>query len=163
MLKKIKQCGVTLLELLMVIIILAIIAGMSFQLLFQSINGYFTAINMTDANWQGQIAMQTMARAIKLVRSPNDIVTATNNQFTFVNMNNNTISYELNGNSLMHTKNNNKQILADGISSLMFNYYDKTGTSTTTLTNIAYIKITINVIQKNANYTITSAIFPTNF
>ena len=158
-----KHAGFTLLELVMVILILGIIASMSFQLLFQSISGYFTSVNTTDANWQGQTAIQTMSRIIRAIRSPNDIQVATSSQLTFVNMNGNTISYALTGNSIVQTRNNNNQVLADGISNLTFSYFDKNGATTATLANIAYIKITINVTQKNTNFYITTAVFPSNF
>lgn len=163
MVKIIKQDGFTLLELTLIIIITGIIVSMSFQVLYQAIDGYFTAVNTTDANWQAQISMQTMGRSIKSIRSPNDILVATANTLTFVNINNNTLHFSLNGNSIVQTRNNNAQVLADGISSLRFDYFDKTGVSTNTPANIAYIRITINVTQKNTNFSVISAIFPSNF
>jgi prepilin-type N-terminal cleavage/methylation domain-containing protein len=163
MLKTIHQQGFTLIEFVIVIVITGIIAVMSSQLLFQSVKGYFTAVDTMDANWQGQIAMQTMARNIKTIRSPQDITMAASNRLTFVNINNNTFSFGLTGNSIVQTKNGNNQILADGISSMTFSYFDKTGASTTTPANISYIKLTINVTQKNVNFTLSSALFPINF
>ncbi len=158
-----KQRGFSLIELIMVILILGIIIGMSSLLLSQGFNAFFSSENILDANSQGQVAMQRMARDIRLIRSPADITTATSGQLSFTDINNNTVSYVLSGSSLNVTQNANTQTLAVGVSSLTFTYYDATGTTPPASTAVTrYIKVALVITQNNVNYTLTSAIYPRN-
>jgi prepilin-type N-terminal cleavage/methylation domain-containing protein len=154
--------GFTLIEMVMVIIILGIIIGMSSSLLTQGLDTFSTGENIVNANWQGQIAMERMSRDILLVRSPAAITTIAANNFAFTDMSNNTVSYSLSGTSLTLTQNGNSEVLANGILSLTFSYFDRNGTSTATATLVRQIRISINVTQNNANYTLTTAIYPRN-
>ncbi len=154
--------GFTLLEMVMVIVILGIIIGMSSSLLTQGLNAFPTGENIVNANWQGQIAMERMSRDILLIRSPTDITTTASNNLAFTDMNNNTISYALSGTSLNLTENGNTSILADGVQSLTFNYFDKNGTSTATPALVRLITVSINITQNNASYTLTTGIYPRN-
>ena len=154
--------GFTLIEMIMVIVILGIIIGMSSSLLTQGLNTFSTGENIVNANWQGEIAMERMSRDILLIRSPADVTTIASNNLAFTDISNNTISYSLSGTSLNLTENGNTSILADGVQSLTFSYFDKNGASTATTTLVRLIRISINITQNNANYTLTTAIYPRN-
>lgn len=156
------QKGFTLIELVMVIILLSIVAAIASKMLTQGLNALLTGQNVISANWQGQIAMERMSRDILLVRSPAAITTIAANNFAFTDMSNNTVSYSLSGTSLTLTQNGNSEVLANGILSLTFSYFDRNGTSTATATLVRQIRISINVTQNNANYTLTTAIYPRN-
>jgi prepilin-type N-terminal cleavage/methylation domain-containing protein len=158
-----KQQGFTLIELVMVIVILAIITGMSSLLLSQGFNAFFTSEDVLDAQWQGQIAIQRMARDIQLIRSPADISTATSSQLSYTDINNNSISYTLSGSNLTLTKNSSAQVLAEGVNSLTFTYYNNSGSAPASNSAIRYINISIVVTQNNANYSLTTTIYPRNF
>ena len=55
---------------------------------------------------------------------------------------------------------NNTNALANGINTLTFQYYDKNGATVSgSATNLHYVRITLNVTQNNANYTITSGVY----
>lgn len=158
-----KQYGFSLIELVIVMVMLGIIAAMSSLLLSQGFNAFFSSANILDANWQGQLAIQRMARDIQLIRSPADISTATASQLTFTDMNNNSISYTLSSSNLNLTKGINTQTLAVGINSLTFTYYDQNGaTPPATTAATRYIKIALVITQNNTNYTLTTAIYPRN-
>jgi prepilin-type N-terminal cleavage/methylation domain-containing protein len=159
-----KQQGFSFIELVMVIVIIGIIAGMSTLLLSQGFNAFFSSETLLDANWQGQLAMQRMARDIQLIRSPADISTATASQLSFTDINSNSISYTLSGSNLTLTVNAVTQILATGLSSLTFTYYDKNGVTPPANTAATrYIKITCVVTQNSVNYTLITAAYPRNF
>jgi len=149
-----KQQGFTLIEAIIVIVILGVIGTIATTMLGQGLSAYLTAQNVTDADWQGQIALERMERDLRAVRSLNDISTATSSQFIFTDINGNSITYQLTGTSLMR----NSQILADGIQSLSFSYTDKNGSTTATPANIRYVTVTINVTQKKANYNLTTSV-----
>ncbi len=157
------QHGFSLIELIMVILIVGIIAGMSALLVSQGFNAFFNSEDILDANSQGQLAMQRMARDIQLIRSPADISTATSGQLSFTDINNNTVSYVLSGSNLNLTKNANTQTLAIGVNGLTFTYYDQNGTTPPASTAVTrYIKVTLIVTQNNVNYTLATAIYPRN-
>lgn len=154
--------GFTLIEMIMVILILGIIVAMSSSLLTQGLNSASQGEGLLDANWQGQIAFERMSRDISLVRSTADITTIGASNFAFTDTSGNTISYSLSGTSLLLTQNGNAAILADGVSSLSFTYFDRTGTSTATATLVRYIRISITVTRNNVNYALTTMIYPRN-
>lgn len=153
-----QQQGFTLIELVLVIILVAVMANVASTMLAEGLRAYLTTKNITDADWQGRIALQRMERDIRAIRSSNDVATATSSQLSFVDTSGTTITYELSGTTLLR----NSQALADGIQTLTFSYFDQNGTSTATTTAIRYIRIALNITQGNANYTVTTAIYPRN-
>jgi prepilin-type N-terminal cleavage/methylation domain-containing protein len=158
-----KQKGFSLIELIIVIVILGIIAGMSALLLSQGFNAFFNSENILDANYQGQLAMQRMARDIQLIRSPADISTATSGQLSFTDINNNTVSYALSGSNLNLTKNASTQTLTIGVNNLTFTYYDENGVTPPASVSVTrYIKITMVITLNNVNYTLITTVYPRN-
>lgn len=156
------QNGFTLIELIMVIVVLGIIIGMSSSLITQGLNAFLSGEDISDANWQGQVASQRMSRDLSLIRSPTDIATASATSITFTDIFNNSISYSLSGSSLILTQNGTAQTLADGISTLSFTYYDTNGVVTATTSLIRYIQFSINVTLNGVNYTLATLIYPRN-
>lgn len=151
-----KQQGFTLIELVMVIVLLTIIAAISSKIISQGLSAYLTGKNAIDAIWQGEFAMERMARNIAQVRSANDIAVQSSSEFSFTDINGNSIDYKLSGSSLLY----NTQILADGINSLSFGYYDKNGSSVgSSSINLHYVTITLNITQNNTNYTLSRAVY----
>ena len=137
-----KQNGFSLIELVTVIVILGVIAGMSAALLSQGFNAYTNSANLADSNSQGQIAIQRMIRDLQLIRSAADITVASTSQLSYTDINNNTVSYALSGSTLNLTKNGSTQALADGANSLTFTYYTNAGvTPPPSSTQAGYIKI----------------------
>lgn len=153
-----QQSGFTLVELIMVIIITGLITAAVSQIIAQGFNAYLSGKNATEADWQGRVAMERMARDLRMIQSPSSITTATSNQIVYTDTTGTSITYQLSGTTLQR----NSQTLATGINSLTLSYFDKTGTSTGTLTAIRYITISLNITQSNANYTLTTSIYPRN-
>lgn len=149
-----KQQGFTLFELIMVITILGIVGVVMTKLLSQGLLAMQTEQQVTDATWQGQIAVQRMVRDIAAVRSPSDISTASADTFAFTDINDNAVTYTLSGSSLTR----NGAILADGISSLNFTYQDANGSSTASTIAIRYVTLSLTVTQNSANYTVSTAV-----
>jgi prepilin-type N-terminal cleavage/methylation domain-containing protein len=150
-----KQNGFTLIELAMVIVIIGIIAAMASSMISQGFEAYFTGKNVMDADWQGRLALERMARDIREIRSAGDISTMTASQLTFVDLSGNTITYQLSGTNLMR----NSQILANGIQSMTLSYFDANGSTTASASAVRYISISLNVTQNNTNITVATAVY----
>jgi len=147
-----KQHGFSLIELVMVIVLMGIIASIASKILAEGLNNLLTARKVNDANWQGQLAMERMIRDFRDVRSSGDISISSASEFAFTDINGNSIDYKLSGTSLMQ----GSSILADGISSLVFTYYNASGTSGASGSAIHYVKAAITVTQGGANYTVSA-------
>lgn len=149
-----RQKGFTLIEMVMVIVLLGIVGVVMSKMLSQSLLAVQTEQQVTDAVWQGQIAVQRMVREITAVRSPADISTASAGTFAFTDNSGTAITYTLSGSTITR----NGTIVADGINSLSFTYQDLNGATTAVTTSICYVTLSVNVTLNNANYTITSAV-----
>jgi len=153
-----QEQGFSFIELIMVIILLSILAVVAGRILTAGLNSYLTVQNTTDADSQGRIALARMAIDLRNIRSTADITTASANQIVFTDINGNSITYQLSGTTLMR----NAQILADGIQTLTFSYFDKNGASTSTTTDIRYITVKLNVQLNNTNFNLITSIYPRN-
>lgn len=153
-----KQNGFTYIELVIVIVLFGILAKMSATMLQQGFDAYLKARYVTDADWQGRVAMERMTRDIRMIRSPAAITTNGGSNLVFTDTDGNSIDYGLSGTTLQRSGID----LAEGVNSLTFTYYDKDGTSGATGTAIRYIKVSLNITQNNTDYTLTTALYPRN-
>lgn len=131
--------GFTLIELILVIIIVSIIVAGSNNLLAQGFRAYVAAKDVINTNSQDIIALESITRDLRAIRSHNDITTATNTSITFYDTANNMVTYQLDGSTLQR----NLQPLADNLPNFSFTYTDANGTPTKELANICYIKINL--------------------
>lgn len=113
--------GVTLIELVMMIVIVGILAGVSSMYIKETIDLWRFLTYRSEVVAQGRMALMRMGREMRQVRDKNSISTANAGRFTFIDRAGNTIDYQLSGNNLMR----NTEILATGVSNLIFCYYDK--------------------------------------
>ncbi|OGT50707.1 MAG: hypothetical protein A3E84_00300 [Gammaproteobacteria bacterium RIFCSPHIGHO2_12_FULL_42_13] len=147
-----REHGFTLIELIVVIVILATLSIITLPLLQSGFNAYVTQRDISDANWQGRLALARFTRDVNALPATTNISTATNGQLTFVDDASNSVSYTLSGMQLLR----NGLVLANGINTLTFSYYTAAGAATATISAIQYISITLNVTQNNVNTTITT-------
>jgi prepilin-type N-terminal cleavage/methylation domain-containing protein len=156
--------GFTLIELVVVIMLIGILLSGSTNLLNQGFKSFFTGKDIINANWQGSIALERLARDLRSVRSNTDITAAAANSITFIDIDGNTITYQVSGGKLQR----NTQYLADGVQSITFAYY--TGATTPSLLtplpltaslrlSIRYIKITLNMSYNNLTFPIITAVY----
>lgn len=149
-----RQHGFSMIELIIVIAILATLAVITLPMLQAGFNGYVTQRNLSDANWQGRLALSRMVRDIQSLPSISNISTASSSQFTFTDIDNASVSYTLSGSNLQR----NAITLANGVNSVAFGYYDSAGATTATIANMRYLSIALNVTQNNVNITLQTVI-----
>lgn len=154
-----KKQGFTLIEMVIVIVILSIIAGVAARVMSTALNSYFDNQNIVNANEQGRLALERMARDIHAINSTSSITTANASTLTFVDVNGNTVTYSLSGTQLLR----NSVVLADGINRLTFAYYTGAGAVAGTTTAIRYITVALNITQNNVNYNLATTINTLNY
>ncbi len=147
-----RQSGFSMVELIIVIVISSILAVIALPILQTGFHAYFSQRDLSDANWQGRLALARISRDLSSLPSTGNISTAGSTQLTFVDNNNLSVSYALSNSNLQR----NTKTLANGIGSINFAYYDSTGAVTATIANIRYVGVTLNVIQNNTNFNLSS-------
>lgn len=146
--------GFTLIELVIVIVILGVLSAMTLPLLQAGFNAYVTQRDISDANWQGRLALARFTRDVQSLSTTATISSATNTQFTFVDAANSTVAYQLSASQLQR----NGLTLANGVNSLGFAYYDAAGASTATLASIRYVLIALTITHNNVNTTLRTVV-----
>jgi hypothetical protein len=123
---------------------------------------------------QGRLALLTMAREIRQIRDNFSVTTASSTELRFSDIHetlDKEIKYSLSGTQLKRTlyDENGLQtadnILATGVTSLQFVYYDVLGQQITPVlspTNLYWIKITITVTSGTQTKTLTTMVHPRN-
>ena len=141
MLKKNKK-GFTLIEIIMVMIILSIIAGMGVYSLARFYELWLFSNYKMELLWGARNVTRDLSTNIRMVRDKNSIYTATATRFIFFNLGSGAnTDYQFSNNRLYK---NNAQIMPE-VSSFAFTYYncDKNGNCAApgALSNINTVKI----------------------
>jgi prepilin-type N-terminal cleavage/methylation domain-containing protein len=150
----IKQKGLTLLELTIVILITGFIAAGAVEMLRLGVEGQILAQKTQTLAWDGEIAIARLTDDLHTIKSPADIATATASALTFTNYNGATIAYRLSGGQLLRNSNP----LANHVSSLAFTYFDSAGVTTATIANIRYIGVNLT-LSDDVSYDFTTGVF----
>ncbi len=162
-----RYAGVTLVEMVVVIILLGIVFAIGSMLVSNAFRSYFAGRDITDAEWQGRIAVERMTRELRAVRAPADLTIAPDNEITFNDTAGNTVRFYINGTTLTRSEGGttNAQPLADKINSLNFYYLRKDGETaeTSTASNVYYISVKLRVMDDNYDETLRATVRPRHF
>lgn len=133
---KARQRGMTLIELVMVLVLIAIIAGLAGPLLAVAVDAITLHMDRVDLEEAANLALARMSREIRRLRNDESVVTATASDFEFVDVNSVQLRYRLVGNTLTRSQAGADSGLADQVQAggLTFTYYDDDGSSIATPT-----------------------------
>jgi prepilin-type N-terminal cleavage/methylation domain-containing protein len=157
-----KNSGFTLLEMLIVIIILAIVGGIGSITIYNSFRSAVKARDIVDATWQPRIALERMSEDIGAIRSRLDLNASSPSQFTFTTIAGIPITYAQSGSYLMRTYDSVIKIMADGLTSLSFTYYDASYAVTNIASTVRCIQVTASINKNNTNTTLQTISCPRN-
>jgi prepilin-type N-terminal cleavage/methylation domain-containing protein len=115
--------GFSLLELILVIAIIAVIAGILARFLVHGIDIYDFVDQRKSLIRESRLAVHFMNRDFRQVRSNNGINTATQNQFQYWDYSDQQINYQYSDNQIKR----NGHILADNVTSFQFRYLRANG------------------------------------
>ena len=158
--------GFSLMELVVVIMLMGILFSAGAVLLGKVFTSYFTARDITDAQWQGLVALERMTRELRLARSATaaDLAISTSTQIAFTDINGDAIAYSLNGTALTRSSGGASLALADKMSTLNFFYLQGDGqTTAATAANVSYITVRIRVVDGDYDETLRATVQPRAF
>jgi prepilin-type N-terminal cleavage/methylation domain-containing protein len=162
-----RQPGFSLVELIVVIVVLGIVAGMGAIVVRDGMLGWLRGREITSADWQGRLALERITRELRDVASPNySNIAATScgtSTFTFSDSSSTLISYTQSATTLLR----NGQPLADNLlaaNGLRFYCLQRDGQTYSTIPSaVYYISVSMVVSTANTNATYRSTVRPRNF
>jgi prepilin-type N-terminal cleavage/methylation domain-containing protein len=160
-----RPLGFSLVELVVVIVVLGIVAGMGAVLVRNGMLGYLRGREITSADWQGRLALERMTRELRNVAAPDsasiDSASCGSSGFSFVDITTNQIGYSYTAAS--STLWRNGQPLADNVTGLRFYCLQSDVQPTITPANVYYITVSMIVSTANTSAAYRDTIRPRNF
>lgn len=157
-----RQKGYSLLELVLVIALLGIIIGVLARMMVWGVDIFSFVSDRKDVVQSSRIGIKIIKKDLRKIKSSNDISNATNTQLTFINMDNETVSFTYSSGDL--TRNTNE--LIEGLDSFYFTFYDADGdtiaTPVTDPTTIWKIKFKLHATVNSKPWSIESITMPRN-
>lgn len=157
-----RELGFSLMELIVVMVVLGIVASIGSTVLREGFVGYLRGKEISGADWQGRIAFERMARDLRAIASPTDILAAgcSSSTFTFSDVSETQFSYTLAAGSL----NRSGQSLADSVTGLRFTCLLSDGQATTAVASLVYfVNVSMIVATANTSSVYRTTIKPTAF
>ncbi len=155
--------GMTLVELIMVIVIVGTIAGFVGNIIFYEINTYNIVTSRKTGTQNARFASQYMAKEIRLIADPDSIFQANSDSLRFSDLDGNTIRYKLVSGELLR----NSDLLLQDITAFSFDYFDGSGTLLTQpISDLSEIRsVTFQLTTSHRGQEITSRVnvTPRNF
>jgi prepilin-type N-terminal cleavage/methylation domain-containing protein len=147
--------GFTIIELIIVIIIMGIVAGLTLPFIMNAVDSWFVFEANIDDLFSARLALSRMTREMRQLKSPGSITTFTSTQFSFTDINDNSISFQQSGASLLRNSDELTDNLQDP-GGLTFTYLDSDGNITSVKTDIRMAKIKIVLETGNGPLTVES-------
>ncbi|MBI3353694.1 MAG: hypothetical protein HY034_02230, partial [Nitrospirae bacterium] len=149
-------------ELIMVIVITSIIASIAAMLILQGAKSYQKEVSYSDIQNQGRLAIERMAREIRLIRSATaaDISTMTATNIVFNDVNGINIQFSFAGNTISRSGNT----LANNVQSMTFSYYQQDGTTVAvSAAQVWFIQISLTTVNAGETLPLRLLVHPRNF
>jgi prepilin-type N-terminal cleavage/methylation domain-containing protein len=146
------KSGFTLLEILLTMTLLGILSSIVGKTLLTEYIAVSNFNNISESSWNAYIGLERIVNDIHTLGLSSSISTMNPTQLTFTDLNNNSISFQLSGTTLLR----NSITLSSGVQSLTFRYLNSAGATTTTASEVYYIAITMTAAQNNQSVTFST-------
>lgn len=120
---KLNQKGVTLLELVLSLVIIGVVVVVSTEVFVYSSKNIVSANRTREAVQMGRMALDRMGREIRNIGGNRCVTVASRTQFSFVDVDRNSITFSWNGEGSPLRRNND--VLVDQVNNLSFTYYNR--------------------------------------
>ncbi len=148
--------GWTLVEMVTVMVIMSIIGLVVSYVIIESTKTYARTVPAMDASYKAELAANRMKREIRDMKATSTVSTMTSSALTFDDSSSTTIAYSLSGTDLTR----NGDLLASGVSSLAFSYWQSDGTSASSASDLHLIELDMTVVTGSEPYRLQVAAFP---
>src|ERR1700693_846261 len=151
----------TIIELVIVIVLVGIIAMTASLLIGYTAQTYQKEDNYSTIANQDRLALEEMAREIRLIRTPADITSSCSSTtaLNFTDSNGSLVAYSFSGSTLSAGANT----LANNLTSFAFTYYDKNGALTTTCASVWNVTISLTAAQGSDSLSMRTTLHPRSF
>ncbi len=163
-----KSNGFTLVEIVITIVLIGIISGIAAMILLRGARVYSDEQSRSDVHYQARLAVERMAREIRLIRSATatDITTMTATNLQFNDISGNNIQFQRTGASAPYSITRNGSALANNIQSVAISYYQNDGTTAVTLatvTTLWFVDISVTAQEGAETVQMRTRVHPRNF
>ena len=164
------KSGFTLIELIIVIMIIGVVAGMVGFIMLTTVDAWTLKFNRSDMLWDGRLALNRMVREIREADSDDSVTTASSSQFRFTDEDGVDITYSLSSTDLNRTADATANMLAENVSSLAFTYFSSCASDATSITptvgtdtNIRRVRINLTLTTGGEDVYLQADSVPRNF
>ena len=160
--------GFTLIEVVITIVLVSILSGIAAMIILQGVRAYSDESSRSDVHYQARLAVERMAREIRLIRSSTvaDIPTMNGTTLLYNDINGTQMGFRLTAGNLQRTQDNGAtwETLATNIpGGPVFTYLDNTGVVTGAQTSLWLVQIEAAVTQGTESVTMRTTVHPRNF
>ena len=161
-----RQLGFSMIELIVVIVVLAIVAGMGAIVVRDGMLGYLRGREINGADWQGRLSLERITRELRTIAAPNySNIAATScgsSTFSFSDITAAPISYTQSTTTLLR----NGQPLVSDVTGFNLRFYclqDDGQTYSTAASAAYYITVSMVLSTANTSASYRSTVKPRNF
>lgn len=160
--------GFTLIEIIMTIVLVSILSALAAMIILQGVKMYSAEQSRSDVHYQARLAMERMAREIRLIRSCPAIVGPANPSATlsFTDINGTAVAFTVAAGNLSRGGN----LLASGITSAQpFSFLNRLGNPSVTCVdpnpdlNIWFVQLDMTSKQLSETLQMQTRVHPRNF
>jgi len=156
--------GMTLLELIIVMVLIGIVSIFITGVMFYEMNLFHNLSNRTDKLQISRDALRMISRDIRQIMAPDSISQAYLNSIQFDDVDDFTIAYTFSNNQIFR----NGDLLQNSVQNLEFEYFDSSGNQLTSpVSNPSQIRtISIDLttsLSNNQSFNLATKIYPRNF
>jgi prepilin-type N-terminal cleavage/methylation domain-containing protein len=157
-----RERGSTLIELLITIIVVGIIAGIIGAVMLQGVRAFMAQDTKASITSQGRLAIERMARDIRLIRSRTaaDIPVMTATTLSFVDTSGNAVVYTSGAGSVTR---NGVALASPNATGLTFTYLKQDGTPALAATDVWVIQVDLTFAGTNESQDFRVRVHPRNF
>jgi prepilin-type N-terminal cleavage/methylation domain-containing protein len=169
--------GFTLIEAIITIVIVGIISSIAALIILEGMTASSKEQNLSGVHYQARIAMERMAREIKLIRwntalAQADVTTMLATDLYFCDVTGKAVEFQLLGSGLYRRESATCSPLAwggwntlspGGVNPLTFTYLDSAGASGATAANLWFVDINLTDTQGSDSLQMRSRVHPRNF
>lgn len=167
MVRTLNPKGFTLIEIVITIVIIGILAGLAAVIILQGVRAYSTEQSRSDVHYQARLAMERMAREIRIIRSPAAITVSTATNLRFTDVNGAVLGFQWINPTVYRWNGAGNDVLATGVNPFSFNYFRNDGVTPAVLPAdlglLWYIDIVMTSQQGGETLQMRTRIHPRNF